>query len=306
MANVDALARRYYPGIVLGLVGLVAYLQGGGIASLVAEQLPAPAGAAPGALAAAPHPAGQADKTATPILARNAFDSQTGPLVGKPPKPPPTPAPTADVGPRGHPKCTTGDVVLITESEDPAFSFALIKTSGPAKMRRVGDDVDGKKIETISWDHVVLASGATRCQLMMHDEVAAKAEPPAAGAAGRGAAKPEKSAGAAPGLDITKVSDTEFVIERSGSEKMTQMQQAFMKAGRVVDGQGVRVQRSAATTILNQLGFQKDDMVKTINGFDMTNPDQAMQAYAQVKTAKKVQVQLERQGKPVTLDFTIK
>ena len=307
MANVDATAKRYYPAILCGLLGSIAYLQGGGISSLVAEQLPG-ASQAP---AAPPKPLGTAktsDKSAQPILARNAFDSETGPLTGKPP-PPPKPTAVAVAHDAELPRCTAATVVAITDSDDPAFSFALIKTSGPAKMRRIGDDIDGKKLEEIGWDRIVLSSSGSKCQLRMMDDTGGKP----AGLTG-GAEAPPKSATGAPtskpiagasGVDIRKVSDNEFVIERGGAEKMTQMQQAFMKSARVVEGQGIRLQRSASTTILNDLGMQKGDLVKTINGFDMTNPDKAMEAYGTIKTAKKVQVVLERDGKPVTLDYSL-
>lgn len=306
MANLDATAKRFYPAILCGLLGTIAYLQGSGISSLVAEQLPGAAPAAPAARKPTSAPRG-ADKSAQVILARNAFDSVTGPLTGKPPPPPPPPVAVVTTETE-LPRCASASVVGITESDDPAFSFALIRTSGPAKMRRIGDDVDGKKLESIGWDRVVLSSAGSKCQLRMLDETASKS---AAGEAPEPArpARPTatKDAAAAPASgEITKVSDNEYVIERGGPEKMNQMQQAFMKAARVVDGQGIRLQRSAQTTILGQLGFQKGDLVKTINGFDMTNPDKSMEAYGTLKTAKKVQVVLERDGKPVTLDMTLK
>jgi general secretion pathway protein C len=134
--------------------------------------------------------------------------------------------------------------------------------------------------------------------------------PKAAGAApsGRAPAKPATSAaaGSPSSADITKVSETEYTIERGSAEKMTQMQQAFMKAARVVEGQGIRLQRSAQTTILNDLGMKKGDLVKTINGYDMTNPDKAIEAYGKLKTARKVSVVLERDGQPLTLDYNLK
>ena len=301
MANLDATAKRFYPGILCGLLGTIAFLQGSGISSLVAEQLPAGPPSASSALkpslAARPP-----QKSAQVILARNAFDSVTGPLDKPKPvahAPPPAPITVETELPR----CAAASVVGITESDDPSFSFALIRSGGAAKMRRIGDDVDGKKLETINWDSVVLSSGETRCQLRMMDEAAGKATAGAAPEPARPTRTPAKPSGDS---DIIKISENEYVIERNGPQKMQQLQQAFMKAARVVDGQGVRLQRSSQTTILGQLGMQKGDLVKTVNGYDMTNPDKSMEAYGVIKTAKKVQVVLERDGKPVTLDVTLK
>ncbi len=308
MASIDASVKRFYPAVICGLLGTIAYLQGAGISSLVAEQLPAAAGPLPHGPIGAPAPGRGSDRSASPILSRNAFDSATGPLDAAPKPPAPPPEPVHQSATAELPRCPTGTVVGITDSDDPGFSFALIRTSGPAKMRRIGDDVDGKKLEAIGWDRVVLGGGASRCELRMLDETGAKPggastpEPPPRDGA-RGA--PPTSATTTIG-DITKVSETEYVIEKGSPEKMTQMQQAFMKSARVVEGQGIRLQRSAQTTVLGQLGMKKGDLVKTINGFDMTNPDKSMEAYAKMKTSKKVQVVLERDGQPVTLDYTLK
>jgi general secretion pathway protein C len=305
--NIDGTAKRYYPAILCGLLGTIALLQGAGISSLVAEQLPAGAPSA-AVVSKGTHVARPPDKSAQPILARNAFDSETGPLTGLPPKPLPPPVPTAPPSDAELPRCAAASVVGITESDDPAFSFALIRTSGSAKMRRIGDDIDGKKLELIGWDRVVLSSTGSRCQLRMLDDQGPKASgvsPPNDTA--RSPAKPATSAAAGPSsADITKVSETEYTIEKGSAEKMTQMQQAFMKAARVVEGQGIRLQRSAQTTILNDLGMKKGDLVKTINGYDMTNPDKAIEAYGKLKTSKKVQVVLERDGAPLTLDYNLK
>ncbi len=303
MANLDATAKRFYPAILCGLLGSIAYLQGAGISSLVSEQLPA--GAPPAQGAAKPSlPTRPPEKSAQVILARNAFDSETGPLDKPKPVAPPPPPPTTTVETE-LPRCAAASVVGITESDDAAFSFALIKTTGPSKMHRIGDEVDGKKLESIGWDHVVLSSGGTRCQLRMMDEAGSKTAAGSAPEPSRPArtAAPAKEASSG---EIVKVADNEYVIERGGREKILQMQQAFMKAARVVDGQGIRLQRSSQTTILGELGMQKGDLVKTINGFDMTNPDKSMEAYGVLKTANKVQVVLERDGKPVTIDLTLK
>jgi general secretion pathway protein C len=52
--------------------------------------------------------------------------------------------------------------------------------------------------------------------------------------------------------------------------------------------------------------MKKGDLVKTINGYDMTNPDKAIEAYGKLKTARKVSVVLERDGAPLTLDYNLK
>lgn len=333
MASIDAFAKRFYPAIVCGLLGTVAYLQARGISSLIAEQLPAQAVAAP--LPGPKQPLALSDaargKSADVVLSRNAFDSVTGPLGGATVKAPAADpvafAPATDSG--LPPECSSGSVVLIADSDDPAFSFALVKMSGGgggagasgvmggagrgvssgggATMRRVGDDVDGKKVEAIRWDHVVLASESDRCRLVVHDTKRSASSPvesePTGPSAPLAATPP---AGQTQHEDIVKISDTEYSFERNGPDKMNALGQAFLKSGRVVPGKGIRLQRAAQTGILGQVGLVKGDMIKSVNGFDVTEPDQAMLSYAKLKTATRVQVVIERDGKTITMDYSSK
>jgi general secretion pathway protein C len=314
VAGIDTLAKRYFPAVICGLLASVAYLQGRGISSLIGQQLPTIA--PPPAHVAAPKlDAADSNKNASVVLQRNAFDSVTGPITGRKPKPASSaPVAAAPSSPGEAPECSSGSVVLIAGADDPSFAFAMIKTSGGksggSTMRRVGDDVDGKKVEAIGWDQVVLATGGDRCRLLMHDvkksgggsEPASPMAPdfsgPSAGPVpiGPGAADP----------DIKKVSDTEFVLENNAAGKLGEMQSAFMKTARVVPGKGIRLQRASQTTVLSQMGLKKGDMITTINGHDMTQPDSAMEAYGKLKTSKSVQIVLERDGKPMTIDYSVK
>jgi general secretion pathway protein C len=202
-------------------------------------------------------------------------------------------------------------VVLITESNDPDFSFAVIKTGSESKMRKIGDDVDGRKVEAIHAEHVVMAQGTTRCQLKMHENSPV-------GAAGKPSALRETSGEEKPssistkemkspvGQGIRKVSETEYVIEQNSADKLAQMERAFRSSGRTVDGSGLRLHRASQTTVLGQLGLMKGDVIKSINGHDMTSLDSSMTAYTQMKAAKNVQIVIERDGKPITMDYAVK
>ncbi len=315
MAGIDTLAKRYFPAVICGLLASVAYLQGRGISSLIGQQLPTVAPPPVHAPTPKLDTANDPDKSAAIVLQRNAFDSVTGPITGRKPKPEAAPVATAPSTPGQAPECSSGSVVLIAGADDPSFAFAMIKTSGGkssgSTMRRVGDDVDGKKVEAIGWDEVVLATGGDRCRLLMHDvkKSGAGATDPT-GPSAPDFSSPSSAPGpVGPGAsdpDIKKVSDNEFVLEHNGPGKLGEMQSAFMKTARVVPGKGIRLQRASQTTVLSQLGLKKGDMITTINGHDMTQPDSAMEAYGKLKTSKSVQIVLERDGKPMTIDYAVK
>jgi len=313
VAGVDTLAKRYYPFLVSGALIAVAYFQASGISSLIAEQLkgsaPSKGGSPEDSLARLKRNKATRSKSGQEILARNAFDSTTGPLVGKPPPAATSAAPASRaVSHAEPPKCQSGEVKLIAGAIDPHYSFAVIANGAESHMRRVGDEVDGKKIESIIGETVVLAAGEDRCKLTMHDDQspsgAGSPEPgPRASEPDEGPPRTAIVRGSMSG--IRRVSETEFVIEDDGPQKVAQMQQAFGKSSKVVPGQGVRLYRSAQTTILGHLGMRKSDIIKSINGHDMSTDEASKQAIAQLEGANDFQVVLERNGSPVTVSIRV-
>ena len=304
--SIDATTKRFYPGIIGGLLLAVAYFQGSGISALIAEQLPSPAppvkGGSHSTLGVT-----RPSRDGSPILKRNPFDSVTGQLFAKPSAsasqaPPKAPAPIPSDG--ALPECATTTVSVISSADDPAFSFAVIKSGTQAQMRRIGDSVDGKQVEAIDETRVVLATGDDRCQVAMRKD--------GAGSVGQELPAPTEREPATPGNKsklgegITKVSETSFIIEENGPQKLAQIRDGFMRSAKLVDGEGVRLYRSAQTTILGQLGLKKGDMVKTLNGFDMSSVDQSTQAYSAIKTADAVAVTIIRDGKEMQLDYQVK
>lgn len=299
--------RRGHPFFVALLVAIAALLQARGVASIVAAHLGA-GGSTDAATARAPASASseapsRAERSASAILKRNAFDSVTGPLEGKPP-----PKDAEEVQEKGETgPCSQGEVRVITEADDPAFSFATVVYNARSRLVRVGDDVEGKRLERIEWDRIWLSSGGASCWLRLGGPgLAAGGAPKPAADAATGAAKPPAAAPVAPAnlaAGVTRVGENSFALEGKATEEMRNLQGAMMKGARVVAGQGVRITRA---TNLSMLGFERNDLVKTVNGFDMTDPDQAVEAYGKMKTARKVQVRIERGGKELTLDYELR
>jgi general secretion pathway protein C len=52
--------------------------------------------------------------------------------------------------------------------------------------------------------------------------------------------------------------------------------------------------------------MENQDRLQTINGFDMSSPEKALEAYARLRTADKLTVQINRGGKNMNLDYNIK
>jgi general secretion pathway protein C len=330
--SLDALLRKYFPAVVLVLLALAAYFQAGAATELVGAALispaPSPSAVRPGQL---PRGERQEIRSAQPIIDRNPFDSVTGPLNAKPIE---TPVPNASDletrDPLAAAPCDGVAAFIITESLDPLWSVAALQGAGEPRprMRRVGDDVAGKKVEFIGYNPVedspsVWLSGAgALCQVVLFrtqqvPPPAAPGSPPPASPATPepGPATPSRGAATVPpeiAAKIQKVSDTEFSIDRSVVDNILERQAELMKSARIVpeqkDGKvlGVRLFGIRPDTLLGTLGLQNGDRLETINGFNMASPEKALEAYARLRTASNLNVKVTRRGQPVSIDYRIK
>ncbi len=319
----DALVKRFFPVIVLGLIAFAAYFQSAALTSIVASAIFDSAPATPVTDDKTPKPVATATsdapepKTAEPILSRNPFDSQTGPLNKTPEADTETQAaPQADLSnPLAAPDCGGIQAHVITESPEPTWSIAVLQAQGETlgKMRRVGDAVGDKQVAYIGYNPVKsspsvwLTGGPQLCQVLLFAQ-APETPPPAAAA----------SAAPAPGgvpKDITdriqKVSDTEFHVDRAVVDNILENQAQLMRTARIVpeqkDGKilGIRLFGIRPDTLLGKLGLQNGDRLETINGFDMASPEKALEAYARLRTADSLTVKVTRRGSPVNIDFKI-
>jgi general secretion pathway protein C len=310
---IDKLLKRYFWAVILGLVALAAFFDAQGIMHVVGaglgpdeKQLATPglmARVPPAPVSVSPHAT-----NAEAILSRNPFDSVTGPLNLVPTSDSATAAelPPLDMSdPFNAPDCDGVRVLIITAS-------AALETStekGKSFLRRRGGDVGGKTVKFIGWDRVWLASGNQLCQTQMF-------KPPAL-ASGAVAAAPMPTGGATPVSDdikkgIQRIGPNEFNVDRGVVDKILENQAELMRQARIVPEQengkvvGIRLFGVRNDTLLGTLGMENGDRLEKINGFDMTSPEKALEAYARLRTADHLTISLNRKGSEQNLDYNIK
>jgi general secretion pathway protein C len=322
--GLDAILKRYFPVVICLLVATAAYFQASGMGQLVAgsvlldpSAMPPPPAMPKAGSAHSPNTSDRSTN-AGPILARNPFDSVTGPLDGTTQSvsiPQAEAAPVDTSNPYNDPVCDIGKCLLITQSDDPDWSFASIAGSdGKSQLRRRGDEVGGHTVYWIGWDRVWLTQGSSRCQMQVHGEKKVAAAPAPATAPptetkskGKGSKIPADMA-----AKIHKISDTQFDIERSLVDQVLENQGELMKSARIVPEKegdkvvGIRLFGVRPDSLLGTLGLENGDRLQSINGFEMSDPQKALEAYARLRSADKLQVTVNRRGKPTTIDFSIK
>lgn len=334
---VDALFQRYFGAVTLALVAVAGYFQAAGAGSLLGGAvLPSER-----VLTVAPKPnmvdlsplAGRAvaheRRSAEAVKSRNPFDSVGGPLNAQALELPGTDAVQVSaatvVDPLGVPACEDVSVAIVTESTDPTWSLAALKGPGDAKprLRRVGDQVGARQVAFIGFNPtegspaVWLEGSGALCQaLLFRTQPTVPAAP--AGAAGpaapAAARKGEGPATVPPDIAkrIQRVSDTEYNVDRAVVDRILENQAELMRSARIVPEQqngqvvGIRLFGIRPDTLLGTLGLQNGDRLETINGFSMGSPEKALEAYARLRTATSLKIQVNRRGQPVTIEYKIK
>jgi len=69
---------------------------------------------------------------------------------------------------------------------------------------------------------------------------------------------------------------------------------------------GFKLYNIRTASIFSKIGLQNADLIKAINGLDMSTPDKALEAYTKLKSASHLTVMVERRGENVTLDYQIR
>ena len=318
--NIDATLQRAFPAIICGALGTASYFQASGVTEMLGATL---LQSAPATRSAPRIPFRRSTKkSGDAILARNPFDSETGPLDGS--QAPDTTSrdentsevpPEAEGDPLADPLCSFGRVLLIAQADEPEWSFASIESKGGgSKLRRQGDELEGHTLRFIGWNRVWFHQNGKRCQMKMGDKsnasVASSRKPTKKKSRKskrrRGNKLPPEIA-----KKITRVSDTEFNIERSAVDQILEKQASLfrrVKLRPVRDGDkvtGLRISRVRRGTLFETIGIKNGDELRSINGFDLTNPQRALEAYGRLRTANKLKLSVSRNGTPVNIEFNI-
>jgi general secretion pathway protein C len=220
------------------------------------------------------------------IRERNPFDSRPGPSRYA------DRSLSADLSdPLSWPACDDVQVLIVSESSDACWSLATLHTPGEPRprMRRVGDGIAGKQVAFIGYNQkqqapsVWLESSGARCQALMFRPapvLTSAPEPaPVLAALAETAARRDHGSSLGPVRVVPEQRDGKLI--------------------------GVRLLGIRQGSVLGSLGLRNGDRLESINGFPIASPENALQAYAQLRSASRLHVVLTRVGKPLQIDLNI-
>lgn len=184
-------------------------------------------------------------------------------------------------------------LVGVSASTNPSRSAAIIEQGAQQQTYVAGDAIAGSSVilEAIYADRVVLDNNGRLETLQLEDI---------------GEDRPALSLV----VDETRVGST-------ANEQLPAMQQLAedpqaltdyvaispaLQQGKLI---GYRLQPGKKPRLFNQAGFQPGDLAVAINGYDLTDTQQAMQLTKELNTLTEVNVQVVRQGQPVQLSLQL-
>jgi general secretion pathway protein C len=92
-----------------------------------------------------------------------------------------------------------------------------------------------------------------------------------------------------------------YVMDRVGVENIVKgyAKQAGSARGHGKDG--IVIRRLQPDEALAQIGLRDGDVLQEINGFHLSDPEEALEAYAKLRKAARLDIKVLREGKPMTV-----
>jgi general secretion pathway protein C len=114
------------------------------------------------------------------------------------------------------------------------------------------------------------------------------------------------------GEGVRKVGPTSYEIDQSEFDKALSNVARLMTEARAIpekDGGGnfigFRLVYLKEGSLFEKIGIEKNDILTRINGYELNSPEKALQLFGKLKTAPQFTIDLKREEKSVTLDYSV-
>jgi general secretion pathway protein C len=125
-------------------------------------------------------------------------------------------------------------------------------------------------------------------------------------APGSGLAAPR---GGSAGLDeVRQISPGRYqVSQRLLDYKLANLTETLTEARAIpVPGQGFRIRSIKKGSLFERIGIQNGDLLRSVNGLELTSIEQAMRAYKMLQKEPRLRLQITRGSATETLDYEIR
>jgi general secretion pathway protein C len=111
---------------------------------------------------------------------------------------------------------------------------------------------------------------------------------------------------------IKKIDDNNYEIDKALVDKVLANPMAVAKGARVVPAvkngkpDGFKLYAIRPSSVYSKLGLQNGDTLQSINGFDLTSADKALEVYTKLREATSLEVDITRRGKQEKIKYSIR
>jgi general secretion pathway protein C len=225
------------------------------------------------------------------ILQRNIFNS-AAPGLG-------TLSDADTLGKSAAPAAPRPNLTLFGTVVAGARSLGVIHTGQETKAFRTGDELPGGgRIEEIGRNFVRIKypGGMEETLHLQLGESTRETSPAAAGA---------------DGSSVKAVGENRWVIPGSVAEQARGNLNELLKQARmepnIVAGrtEGFVVKMIRPKSLLDLLGIQRGDVLLQVNGMPLDGPEKALQIFQQLREAKHLSINLQRNGTPMNFEYEV-
>ncbi|NVJ21393.1 hypothetical protein HUW62_09200 [Myxococcus sp. AM011] len=93
---------------------------------------------------------------------------------------------------------------------------------------------------------------------------------------------------------------------KHASHSEAAMQARIVPAFKDGKAQGFKLFSIREGSLYDKLGFQNGDVIQRVNGISLDTPEKALETYALLKTARRLEVDLHRDGAPLRKVYDVK
>ena len=223
------------------------------------------------------------------------------------------------LNPLDAPACEHVIITIVSDYDDDRYSFATLQSvhgSAP-QVARIGDITGDWTMVSIAQHPRTLSPtvwflGEDLCQASLFEPPSSRliqASPVTAAAKTKKPSAPStKTQGFA--AHVKQLSATEFQVDRAAAEEVLADPSRFMSGVQAFPQTrgghaGIFLQRLSASSPLAALGLKRGDFLTSLNGSALADPEKMLAAYARLRTAERLQLEVLRAGALVTVDVQI-
>lgn len=110
---------------------------------------------------------------------------------------------------------------------------------------------------------------------------------------------------------ITRVSDTQFTVQRAAMERALAQQESIFRSARLIPDEsngsvnGMKIYGVRRSSVLGRLGINNGDVLGSVNGQPVTSADGLLEAYQALGRSGEFSINVVRRGTPMTLTYQV-